>query len=232
MKTTEYYIKARLFPTIICAVPLLTLYYFGFSQKIINFIEFLEDYKWVSDITISIAIIYFLTQINRFIAKEFFQNIFFKDEKNMPSTNFLLHSSTFFAESTKNRIRKKIKENFGIELLNPSQENDNESEARKTIVDAVAQIRNVTRDNHLLLQHNIEYGFTRNFIGGCTIAVFVSLFNLYFFKNIIPNDLAFNISIVCSILYLMPILISKYLVNRYGKYYAKVLFEQFLQSED
>ena len=157
MKTTEYYIKARLFPTIICATPILTLYYFGFSEKVIDFIDFLKGYKWVSDATISIAIIYFMTQINRFVSKELFQKIFFKDEINMPTTNFLLHSGTFFAENIKRSIREKIKEKFDIELLTKSEEGENELEARKNIVGAVAQVRNATRDNHLLLQHNIEY---------------------------------------------------------------------------
>ena len=101
MKRTEYYLKARLFPTIICAISLLTLFYFGFSEKVIDFIEFLKGYKWVSDATITVAIIYFMTQINRFISKELFQNIFFKEEKNMPTTNFLLHSNTFLAQNTK-----------------------------------------------------------------------------------------------------------------------------------
>lgn len=229
MKTTEYYIKARLFPTIICAIPILTLYYFGFSEKVIDFIDFLKGYKWVSDVTISIAIIYLMTQINRFVSKELFQIFFFKDEINMPTTNFLLHSGTFFAENIKRSIREKIKEKFDIELLTKSEEDENELEARKNIVGAVAQVRNATRDNNLLLQHNIEYGFTRNLIGGCAIAVLVSLLNLYFFNNIIPNTLAFNISIGFCALYVLPILLSKYLVNRYGKYYAKVLFEQFLK---
>ncbi|MEE9361413.1 MAG: hypothetical protein V3U92_02310 [Cellulophaga sp.] len=229
MKTTEYYIKARLFPTIICAIPILTLYYFGFSEKIIDFIDFLKGYKWVSDITISVAIIYLMTQINRFVSKELFQRAFFKDEINMPTTNFLLHSGTFFAENIKSSIREKIQEKFDIKLLTKSEEDENELEARKTIISAVAQVRNTTRDNNLLLQHNIEYGFTRNLIGGCTIAVLISLLNLYFFKSIIPIELAFNISIGFGILYSLPILLSKYLVNRYGKYYAKVLFEQFLK---
>lgn len=228
MKRTEYNLKARLFPTIICAVPLLTLYYFGFSEKVIDFIEFLKGYKWASDITISTAIIYFMTQINRFVSKELFQNIFFKEEKNMPTTIFLLHSNIFLAQNTKRHIREKIKEKFGIELLSAPQENENESEARKVIIDAVAQIRNVTRDNNLLLQHNIEYGFTRNLIGGCFIAILVTMFNLYFFKTVAINEQAFNISIIFGILYLIPIILSRYLVNKYGKNYAKVLFEQFL----
>lgn len=226
-KTIQYFIKARLFPTIICAVPLLTLYYFGFSGKIIEFIDFLKGFKWVSDITISIALIYFLTQINRFIAKELFQNIFFKDEHNMPTTNYLLHSSTYFAENTKLRIHKKIKDSYDIELLDRQKEEENELEARKTIVEAVAQIRNSTRDNQLLLQHNIEYGFVRNLIGGSTLSLLICIFNLYFFKDVIENSFAFNISFICALLYSVPILFSNYLVKKYGRYYAKVLFEQF-----
>lgn len=229
IKTTQYFIKARLFPTIICAVPLLTLYYFGFSEKIIEFIDFLKGYKWLSDITISIAIIYFLTQINRFIAKELFQNIFFKDEHNMPTTDYLLHSSTFFAENTKLRIRKKIKDSYDIELLDKQKEDENQLEARKTIVEAVAQIRNSTRDNQLLLQHNIEYGFVRNLIGGSALSLIICIFNLYFFKEVVENSLAFSISAIFALLYAAPILFSKYLVKKYGRYYAKVLFEQFLK---
>ncbi|WP_237274491.1 hypothetical protein [Tenacibaculum ovolyticum] len=230
MKTTEYYIKARLFPSIICAIPILTLYYFGLSEKVIDFIDFLKGYKWVSDITISVAIIYLMTQINRFVSKELFQRAFFKDEVNMPTTNFLLHSGTFFAESIKSNIREKIQERFGIKLLTKNEEDENELEARKTIIGAVAQVRNTTRDNHLLLQHNIEYGFSRNLIGGSAIAILICLLNLYFFKSIIPNELAFYINIGVGILYLLPILLSKYIINRYGKYYAKVLFEQFLKA--
>ena len=228
MKRTEYYLKARLFPTIICAVPLLTLYYFGFSEKVIDFIEFLKVYKWVSDITFSAAIIYLVTQINRFVSKEMFQNLFFKEEKHMPTTNFLMSSNTSLAQDTKRRIRAKILEKFGIELLSNEEENVNESEARAVIIDAVAQIRNVTRDNQLLLQHNMEYGFTRNLIGGCFIALLVSLFNLYFFHTIVINEQAFSINVVVGVLYLIPLILSRYLINRYGKNYAKVLFEQFL----
>tara|TARA_Y100000815_G_scaffold244256_1_gene242387 strand:+ start:9712 stop:10485 length:774 start_codon:yes stop_codon:yes gene_type:complete len=229
MKTTQYFIKARLFPTILCAVPLLTLYYFGFSEKIIEFIDFLKDYKWLSDITISIAIIYFLTQINRFIAKELFQNIFFKDEHNMPTTDYLLYSNTYFAENTKLRIRKKIKDSYNIELLDRQKEEENELEARKTIMEAVSQIRNSTRDNQLLLQHNVEYGFVRNLIGGCALSLIICAFNLYFFKEVIENPIAFKISFICTLLYSAPILFSKYLVKKYARYYAKVLFEQFLK---
>jgi ABC-type multidrug transport system fused ATPase/permease subunit len=230
MKKNNYYIKARLFPTILTSIPILTLYYFGFSERVIEFVSFLNDYKWTGDITISIAIIYLLVQINRLISKEIFQNLFFKDELKMPTTNYLLHSDNTLAKTIKNQLCEKIFNDFNIKLLDLNSENTDTNEARKTIVSSVAQIRNVTRENSLLLQHNIEYGFVRNLIGGCVLAIVISIINIYLFKNVILNPIAFKLSLIFIGLYLIPILASKFLINRYGKYYAKILFEQYLKN--
>ncbi|WP_242157346.1 hypothetical protein [Aestuariivivens sediminis] len=230
MKINEYYIKARLFPTILTSIPILGLYYFGFSEKLIEFMTFLEGYKWASDITLSIALIYFLVQINRLISKELFQNIFFKEEINMPTTNFLLNSDTTLAKSIKSQIVQKIATDFNIHLLDSRAENENEEEARKTISSAVAQVRNVTRDNSMLLQHNIEYGFIRNLIGGSVLATIISILNIFLFQYTYPNQFAVNLNVILLGVYIVLIIFSKFLINRYGKYYAKILFEQFLQK--
>lgn len=230
MKINEYYIKARLFPTILTSIPILSLYYFGFSEKILDFIAYLNGYKWVSDITLSIAIIYFLVQINRLISKELFQNIFFKEELNMPTTNFLLNSDNTLAKSMKSQIVQKIANEFNIHLLDSNSENANQEEARKTISSAVAQVRNVTRDNSMLLQHNIEYGFVRNLIGGCVLAAVISIINIFLFQYTFPNQFAFKLNLVLLCVYILPIILSKFLINKYGKYYAKILFEQYLKK--
>jgi hypothetical protein len=230
MNINEYYIKARLFPTILTSIPILSLYYFGFSKKLISFMTFLEGYKWASDITFSIALIYFLVQINRFISKELFQNLFFKEELKMPTTNFLLHSDTTLAKSIKTQISQKITNDFSINLLDLNSENQDEQEARKVISSAVAQIRNVTRDNSMLFQHNIEYGFVRNLIGGSVLGLLISILNTYLFHYTFPNLFAFKLNLIFLIIYLVPILLSKFLINRFGKYYAKILFEQFLKK--
>jgi hypothetical protein len=228
MKINKYYIKARLFPTILTSIPILGLYYFAFSDKLIGFITFLEGYKWASDVTISIALIYLLVQVNRFISKELFQNFFFKDELYMPTTNFLLHSDSNLAKSMKLQITKKISKKFKIKLLDSTTEKEDEIEARKTISSAVSQIRNATRGNAMLLQHNIEYGFVRNFIGGSVLAVLISVFSIYLFNHFYENELAYKLYIMLLALYSTPIIVSKVLIKKYGKYYAKVLFEQFL----
>lgn len=230
MNINEYYIKARLFPTILTSIPILSLYYFGFSEKLIEFMTFLEGYKWASDITLSIAIIYFLIQINRFISKELFQNLFFKEELNMPTTNLLLNSNSTLAKSIKSQIVQKIATDFNILLLDTNSENNDEEEARKTISSAVAQIRNTTRDNSMLLQHNIEYGFVRNLIGGSVLAVLISVFNIFLFQYTFSNSFAFKLNLIFLIIYILPVILSKYLINKYGKYYAKILFEQYLKK--
>ena len=78
-----------------------------------------------------------------------------------------------------------------------------------------------------LLQHNIEYGFFRNLIGGSFLAFIASLIIVAFAQfneDISTRNLG---SILCCI-YFLPILISKLIINKYGKYYAKILYEQFL----
>ncbi|MCL7764375.1 hypothetical protein MPF19_13190 [Polaribacter sp. Z014] len=230
MKINTYYINARLFPTILTSIPILSLYYFGFSEELIEFMTFLEGYKWASDITLSIATIYFLVQINRLISKELFQNLLFKEELNMPTTNFLLNSDSTLAKSMKLQIVQKIATDFNIQLLDSNSENNNEEEARKTISSAVAQIRNATRNNSMLLQHNIEYGFVRNLIGGSVLAVIISIFNIFIFQYTFSNSFAFKLNLVFLCIYILPIILSKLLINKYGKYYAKILFEQYLKK--
>ena len=43
------------------------------------------------------------------------------------------------------------------------------------IARVVGQIREMMRDNKMILQHNIEYGFFRNLLGGCVVASIISV---------------------------------------------------------
>ena len=52
MKLNEYSIKSRLFPAILTSIPILSLYYFGFSENLIAFMTFLESNKWIGDISL------------------------------------------------------------------------------------------------------------------------------------------------------------------------------------
>lgn len=121
----------------------------------------------------------------------------------------------------------KIAEKFQIHLTSADEEVADENNARKVIATAVSQIRNVLRGNTMLLQHNIEYGFWRNLIGGCLIAV---MFSILIFVHGSYHNLKYQkiIAVICFIIYLLPIIFSKGIIRYYGKYYAKILYEQFL----
>lgn len=227
----KYFLRARLWPTVLTSIPVMAIYWYFIKPSLgaqLNEIPYLQ---LLSNVSFSAAIVFLLIQINRLLAKEIFQRCYFKDEQEMPTTNYLLWKDKFFTIEAKKLIRDKIKISFEIELYSAEQEKSDETGARKQICLAVSQIRELIRGNEMLLRHNIEYGFFRNFLGGCVVAVFSSLAGLYLSYL---NGFQSGISVfflVSSVAYFIPILFSSLLVKRYGGYYAKILFEQFLSHK-
>ncbi len=226
----HYYTKARLFPSILTVIPLLILVnnltklYLHDSLLQIN-----EVLPWVTDLGLSGALVFLMVQLNRLLSKEVFQRFYFQDEMKMPTTNHLMWNNSFFSKSIKEKIYKKINKKFEIQLLSEAESNENELEARKRIVTTVSQIRNSLRENKLLLQHNIEYGFFRNLLGGCLFALIFSIGILI--TGLISTSTALKItSFVMFSIYLIPVLFSAPIIKRFGNYYSKVLFEQFLSN--
>ena len=176
MTKNSYYLKARLFPTVLTSIPALIIFNkfiaVIYHDKLDNIYAGLPT---ITDVIFSGAIIFLLVQINRFLSKELFQRLYFKDEIKMPTTNLLLKSNNELEPSIKQKLEDKIKNKFEISLLPLNEEIADETRARKLIVTTVSQIRNLLRDNSMLLQHNIEYGFFRNLIGGSFLAFIISL---------------------------------------------------------
>lgn len=228
MKTTPYYIKARLFPTLLTVIPLLILlnvivaplYHDSLSQ-------IFAVLPLITNLGLSGALIFLMVQVNRLVSKEVFQRFYFQDEIKMPTTNHLLWSNAIIEKQTKIMIREKIRVHYDITLMDEEEESLNEMTCRKQIMVAVSQIRNSLRGNTLLLQHNIEYGFFRNLVGGSLVAIIFSIVILVY--ALIHNDTTLTITgIILGVLYVVPILLSKMFIHRYGNYYSKILYEQFL----
>lgn len=228
MTVSSYYIRGRLFPTILTIIPLLI--FVNVIVSILYYDNLKEIFKVLPIITnlgLSAALLFLMVQINRLVSKEVFQRFYFQDEINMPTTNHLLWSDNFVDNSVKEIIRSKIQAKFGINLMSEIEEIAEESKSRKQIITAVSQIRNSLRDNKLLLQHNIEYGFFRNLLGGCLIAVLFSLIILIY--GVAKPEYSLMITgIILTIIYSIPILFSRPIIKRFGYYYSKTLYEQFL----
>lgn len=226
----NYYLSARFFPAVLTSFPMLI-----FINKVIvmRYAEALQNIyqvlPLVAHLGLSAAVIFLLVQVNRLVAKEIFQRYYFKEELFMPTTTYLLNKSTFFAAPIKTKIRDKIAGSFGITLPDNIAEQQDEETARKIIANAVSQVRVVLKGNDMLLQHNIEYGFWRNLIGGSLIAfVFSIALAVYGMSSHAPQLTIFGS--ILSIIYFLPVLFSRFIISRYGKYYAKILYEQFLNT--
>ncbi|RZK40913.1 MAG: hypothetical protein EOO90_13170 [Pedobacter sp.] len=223
-----YYFRARLMPTALTCIPLFILIH---SVILKNYGDTLTPILSIlpilSSMGISFALVFLLTQINRVLSKEIFQRFYFKNEINMPTTDYLMWSNGHYEAGIKEKLRLKIYAMYDIELHNPVDEAADEESSRKRIMVAVSQIRNNLRENPLLFRHNIEYGFFRNLLGGCVIAIIMSVL-LVFYANYYQNKELFNIGIIMAIAYAIPLLLSKKILSVYGNNYAKILFEQFL----
>lgn len=224
----KYTRTARIYPAIICSIPIFVLNYFLLSSYTADFFASLEEIKWVGGITLSVALTFLLAQAGRFVGKELFERIHFKDELYMPTTEFLLHSNTTYSLEHKSRLHSKILNDFGITIYSPEKEESDHISARKIIVESVSMIRGKVKNGQLLLQHNIEYGFMRNLIGGSLVALYISIFNIYVFGFFFPNQLGFYLSMGMALAYLLVVGIGRYLIGRYGIRYAKVLIQEYL----
>lgn len=226
----KYYITSRLIPAILTSIPACTAYYYFLAPLISTNTSHIYWLHPVENIGLMTGIIFLVMQINRYISKEVFEKKYFKNESEMPTTNYLMDSNTYYTSEIKRAIRSKIKRDFEIDLLSQQQDSSNELTVRKNITMAVSQVRSFLKENSMIYRHNMEYGFFRNLIGGCVPALIISLIMALMFKVVQINETMFWISLGLSVIYFVPISLSKTIINKYGSYYAKILFEQYLET--
>lgn len=229
MKFDKYNRVARLYPSLIILIPFLLFTINCRLANLENVFDSILGVKIIGNITISVVLLYFFIQINRFLGKFLFERIIFKNELQMPTTRFMLFNDNEFSREYKNQIRAKIKNDFQIELPSEFEESQNNENVRKRILEAVGLIRQKVKNGRLLLQYNIEYGFSRNLIGGSILGLLMSVFNIVYFYNI--NDkIIGGISIALAICFALLLIICKPIINHLGNQYAKRLFQEYLQK--
>lgn len=219
----EYGIKARVFPAILCAMPFLVLKHFLIDPYFDLSITDKLFAGIMGDISLTVILIYLLVQINRLVSKLIFEN-----KSNFPTSQMLLASSFKISREFRSKISQKIEEDFNLSLPTLADEKSNIENAKNRISEIVHLIINKVGDGVLLLQHNIEYGFTRNLIGGSLISFVVSFACIIIFSFIFQNKIAYIISITLSVLYTVPIIFSKTILKHYSEEYARVLFREYL----
>ena len=229
MKYDAYALKGRIAPAFFSIIiPIMVFNHFYVSEEFSKFVGGVFGVKLISNLTISGIFLYFLSEFARILGKNIFEKIYFKDERNMPTTNFLLFSDPTFSEHQKIKIREKMAADFGVILPTKEDENFDEVNSRMRIVEVMALVRKKLHGNKFLLQHNIEYGAMRNAIGGSIIGAMLSLAGIVFFSVYLPIELAVYINMITLSIYMLLILLSKIIIEFYGKNYAKILYREYL----
>jgi len=229
MKFDAYALKGRIAPAFLSIIiPIMVFNHFYVSEEFSKFVGEVLGAKLISNLTISGICLMFLSEFGRLLGKNVFEKVFFKDERHMPTTNFMLFNDSTYSEQHKNKIRNKITDDFDTLLPTKEEEDADQDNARIRIVEVMALVRKKLHGNKFLLQHNIEYGAMRNAIGGSVIGVALSLINIVFFNYSTPSELAVTISVITLIIYLSLIALSKYIIVFYGNNYAKILYREYL----
>lgn len=229
MKLDAYSLKARFLPALATAVVPATIFnYFYVSEEFSRFMGYMLGMKFLSTVSLSFIFIIYLSEFARTIAKGIFEARFFNDELSMPTTMFMLFKDKTYSDDYKAAFRKRIKSDFDLALASKEQEDADEQDARRKIVESMALVRKKLHKNAFLLQHNIEYGAMRNAIGGSVIGLVICAWNIYFFQVVADNDLAVHLSLFFGVIYLLLLVFSRFILRLYGKSYARTLFREYV----
>ena len=229
MKNNNYEIRARIFPAIITLLPMLLFSHFYLYKKIPDLLNSIVFSKVFSDVSILFVLLYVVIHTARFLSKKFLQDNLFQDELYFPTTTYLLYSDSKYTTDHKNKIRAKIEKDFNVKLPSQEYELKDENYVRKSIKEAIALIRNKVKNGHLLLQHNIEYGFVRNLVGGSLMAIPFSIFNIIFF-SLNFNKIALVLSVILLLAYLVIFFCQKKVLTYFAYNYADILFNEYLTN--
>lgn len=227
---STYQIFGRLIPTIIVTIPFFEYYYFFMPSELSKFLEEFLKIEWIQNFTVSVAVIFLAMMLIRYLSKSVFEDGYFKKGLNFPTTNHLMLINSDLSSGFKAKLRTKIKKDFDIELPDKYQELSHETKCRKTISEAVSLIRTKVGSGKLLLQHNIEYGFFRNLIGGSIVALPMTIAVLILSaKEGLVFLILFNLFLL--ILYAILLITSKQIMSYKGNLYSRILFQEYYMKD-
>lgn len=228
MRFDTYDIFARVVPAVLAGIPFYVLYFFLVSPVLGTFFQSLLSLKVISDVTVAVALLYLAMHLNRFISKELYEKRMFKNGQHLPTTCYLLHSDSTLSPELKQRVHDKIQSDFGITIPSAREEGEDEGRSRKLVADSTSLIRTRLGKGKLLHQHNIEYGFARNLVGGSVVAVLVSVIGSILFLNVYPNATAAGVSLALFVFYALVLLFGKKIIRSHGTNYCEVLIREYL----
>lgn len=228
MKFDQYTFFAQIPAGIISIIPLILLHHFYINPDLSGLMLAILKIKWVENVTLLLIFVLVATELSRQVSKSLLETLYFKKKLYLPTTNMLLYLNNRITNDKKQLISTKLYKDFNIHLPNTKEQEKNELQSRKKFAEAVALIIVKVGKGKLVFARNIQYGFSRNIVGASIVGFILSAFDVFFFKKIYINNPAAGFSIILCLIYLLPIVFSKLLVNFTGNLYAEKLFDEYL----
>lgn len=227
----KYIRVARVYPAVIGMLPTCVLSAMCMGVWFPQYEAVIGNLKWVMCLVggtalASMAVGYLVRELFKETSKWLFQYpMFKKDEAEMPTTKMLLWQNTAISPAYHKVIAAKVKTVFGIKLPTAEEEKADLALAKKTIVEAVSQIRQNCRGDEILRQYNIEFGFCRNYLGaGVWSILFILCFGV---ANIFCDWLSWWAVGVAMAVQVLLMVGCYLLLEARGETYAKYLFATF-----
>ncbi len=231
----EYAVKARFLPAILTAVPFGFLIAYPLREYVLSLkdgFQFVAKCSFYASLigSIFIVTIFVWAFVVRLIAK-FIESLVFKNELSFPTTELLMWSNAYYPKDIKEKIHRRIKKDFGVQLSNETDEKANAIEAATKIARVVARIRDKVKDGRIVLQYNIHYGVVRNLTAGSIFSLVASILLAWMgYSNILMHS-AMDVGIVLSLLYIIVLSTAKFTWSFLGKLYARALIDEYMSRE-
>ena len=194
-------------------------------------VSFILSIKFWGGITFSIAVLFIWSLTIREISIKHFQEKYFTGDeaRGFPTTYLMAYTNGTFSDCYKDKYRKLVLDRFDFKLLNKEEEEADPIEAKKRLNEATELVKEVIKEGRLVLDHNIRFGFFRNFVGGtivsmplCVALIILGVFWVENYKSL---------SIILGILfcfYLVLFILRKPILVSNGEAYAKKLLAEFI----
>lgn len=222
---SQYEIRARLVPALICAVPFLAFGYFFLASIDASFSEFVLA-QVVGGVSMMAAVFLLLAFAARHVGM-WLQDLMFKHGTNFPTTSFLLDADVTFSEERKRQIRAKVVADFDVDL---SDYTTDTASSRRRIGEAVSHIRKQFFGKPgLTLQRNIEFGLAKNLAGGSILALVVSVI-IVGLSTIVAGPVLLKLGIVMALIYVVMVVFGLIAMRTNANRYAAALFEEYLRT--
>ena len=221
----EYNLKARVFPVVIAAFPLLLFLQEQFKTEINSLNELLQM-KIAGEVTIYIAMLWFLSMLNRELSK-YIEKRYFGEPRIFPTTYLMLYENQFLSDNMKDLYRKFVDDQFNHTSPTRELEKENKLEAMKQLGEIAQLVLESCRENQLLFKHNIWYGFWRN-LTSAILVVFPLVLTIVIYK-LYSNEIPVILLAFLFIMFLI-IIFHKRIWKTKSEQFANKLFSIFINK--